>query len=547
MRSYVPNTVEERREMLKTLGLSEMDELFADIPADLKLNRELDLPAPMSEMELRQLITGYVLQNDEACLLFRGAGAYHHYIPALIPQLISRSEFYTAYTPYQAEMSQGMLQGIFEWQTVICNLTGMDAANASVYDGATAAAESLLMLRDSKRKNKILYSAGLHPDVIGTVKTYGHCHGLELVEIGLNENGITDIDCLKANLEGSAGFIAAQPNYFGCIENMDEISALVHGAKALLVSYVNPISLGAVKRPADYGADIAVGDAQPLGIPMCFGGPYAGFMAAGGKLIRNLPGRIVGETVDADGNRVFVLTLQAREQHIRREKASSNICSNQMLCAIMATMYACTMGPCGMKEVAEANIAKAHYLAQKLTELPGFKLRFNTPFFNEFVIDSEIPADEISTALKDAGIVSGLVLADGGMLWCATEMTTKEDIDYLIEMLNIMFFEQDGENENRRRYRSMRQSYKLIFERSREGRRAYDLPALDVPAANCAIPENMRAESKLDLPELGEVDLVRHYTNLSRRNFGVDNGFYPLGSCTMKYNPKNQRRSRPTV
>ena len=344
-------------------------------------------------------------------------------------------------------MSQGMLQGIFEWQTVICNLTGMDAANASVYDGATAAAESLLMLRDSKRKNKILYSAGLHPDVIGTVKTYGHCHGLELVEIGLNENGITDIDCLKANLEGSAGFIAAQPNYFGCIENMDEISALVHGAKALLVSYVNPISLGAVKRPADYGADIAVGDAQPLGIPMCFGGPYAGFMAAGGKLIRNLPGRIVGETVDADGNRVFVLTLQAREQHIRREKASSNICSNQMLCAIMAAMYACTMGPCGMKEVAEANIAKAHYLAQKLTELPGFKLRFNTPFFNEFVIDSEIPADEISTALKDAGIVSGLVLADGGMLWCATEMTTKEDIDYLIEMLNIMFFEQDGENE----------------------------------------------------------------------------------------------------
>lgn len=447
MRSYVPNTVEERREMLKTLGLSEMDELFADIPADLKLNRELDLPAPMSEMELRQLITGYVLQNDEACLLFRGAGAYHHYIPALIPQLISRSEFYTAYTPYQAEMSQGMLQGIFEWQTVICNLTGMDAANASVYDGATAAAESLLMLRDSKRRNKILYSAGLHPDVIGTVKTYGHCHGLELVEIGLNENGITDIDCLKANLEGSAGFIAAQPNYFGCIENMDEISALVHGAKALLVSYVNPISLGAVKRPADYGADIAVGDAQPLGIPMCFGGPYAGFMAAGGKLIRNLPGRIVGESVDADGNRVFVLTLQAREQHIRREKASSNICSNQMLCAIMAAMYACTMGPCGMKEVAEANIAKAHYLAQKLTELPGFKLRFNTPFFNEFVIDSEIPADEISTALKDAGIVSGLVLADGGMLWCATEMTTKEDIDYLIEMLNIMFFEQDGENE----------------------------------------------------------------------------------------------------
>lgn len=447
MGSYVPSTGTQREEMRKAVGVSSMRELFRDVPEQMLLTEPLHIPAGMSELEVSRTMTAMAAENRVYGTVLRGAGAYDHYIPSIVKYIPAKEEFLTAYTPYQAEMSQGMLQGIFEWQTVICNLTGMDAANASVYDGATAAAESLLMLRDSKRKSKILYSAGLHPDVIGTVKTYGHCHGLELVEIGLNENGITDIDCLKANLEGSAGFIAAQPNYFGCIENMDEISALVHGAKALLVSYVNPISLGAVKRPADYGADIAVGDAQPLGIPMCFGGPYAGFMAAGGKLIRNLPGRIVGETVDADGNRVFVLTLQAREQHIRREKASSNICSNQMLCAIMATMYACTMGPCGMKEVAEANIAKAHYLAQKLTELPGFKLRFNTPFFNEFVIDSEIPADEISTALKDAGIVSGLVLADGGMLWCATEMTTKEDIDYLIEMLNIMFFEQDGENE----------------------------------------------------------------------------------------------------
>lgn len=447
MGSYVPSTQAQREQMLRAVGLENVMDLYRDVPEQMLLRKPLNIPDGMSELEASRAVSAMAAENRTYATILRGAGAYDHYIPSIVKYIPAKEEFLTAYTPYQAEMSQGMLQGIFEWQTVICNLTGMDAANASVYDGATAAAESLLMLRDSKRKNKILYSAGLHPDVIGTVKTYGHCHGLELVEIGLNENGITDIDCLKANLEGSAGFIAAQPNYFGCIENMDEISTLVHGAKALLVSYVNPISLGAVKRPADYGADIAVGDAQPLGIPMCFGGPYAGFMAAGGKLIRNLPGRIVGETVDADGNRVFVLTLQAREQHIRREKASSNICSNQMLCAIMATMYACTMGPCGMKEVAEANIAKAHYLAQKLTELPGFKLRFNTPFFNEFVIDSEIPADEISTALKDAGIVSGLVLADGGMLWCATEMTTKEDIDYLIEMLNIMFFEQDGENE----------------------------------------------------------------------------------------------------
>lgn len=435
MRSYVPNTPAEREEMLKAIGLESMDQLFADIPADLKLNRPLDLPAPMSEMELRDLMLGYVLQNDEGGLLFRGAGAYRHYIPSLIPQLISRSEFYTAYTPYQAEMSQGMLQSIFEWQTIICNLTGLEASNASVYDGATAAAESLLMLRDAKRKKKILYSAGLNPDVIATIKTYAHCIGVELAEIGLNADGVTDMDALKANLPDSAGYIAAQPNYYGCIENMDAIAETVHEAKSLLVSYVNPLSLGAIKRPGDYGADIAIGDAQPMGLPLNFGGPYVGFMAASGKLIRNLPGRIAGETVDAEGNRVYVLTLQAREQHIRREKAASNICSNQMLCAIMASMYACTMGPAGMKEVAEQNIAKSHYLANEMCKLTGIKLRYNTPFFNEFVVDTEKPAEEINEALKSFGIVGGLVLEDGGMLWCATEMNSKGDIDFLIDML----------------------------------------------------------------------------------------------------------------
>lgn len=435
MKSYVPNTMEERREMLEAIGLKSMDELFSDIPADLRLDRELDLPAPMSEIELRDLMIGYILQNDEGGLLFRGAGAYRHYIPSVVPQLAARSEFYTAYTPYQAEMSQGMLQSIFEWQTVICNLTGMEASNASVYDGATAASEAILMMRDSKRKNKVLYSAGLHPHVIQTIKTYAHCYGIELVEVPLDKNGITDMDALKANLAESAGFIAAQPNYFGCIENMDAIAETVHEAKALLVSYVNPISLGAVKRPGDYGADIAIGDAQPMGLPLNFGGPYVGFMATSGKLIRNLPGRIAGETTDADGNRAFVLTLQAREQHIRRDKASSNICSNQMLCAIMSTIYACTMGPEGMREVAEQNIAKAHYLASELCKIKGIKLRYETPFFNEFVIDTEIPAEQINEALKDMGIVGGLILEDGGMLWCATELNAKEDIDFLIDML----------------------------------------------------------------------------------------------------------------
>ena len=435
MKSYVPNTMEERREMLKAIGLDSMDALFSDIPKGLRLDRELKLPAPMSEMELRELMMGYVLQNDEGGLLFRGAGAYRHYIPSVVPQLAARSEFYTAYTPYQAEMSQGMLQSIFEWQTVICNLTGMEASNASVYDGATAASEAILMIRDSKRKNKVLYSAGLNPDVVATIKTYAHCYGIELVEIPLNKDGITDMDALKAELPDSAGFIAAQPNYLGCIENMDEIAETVHEQKALLVSYVNPISLGAIKRPGDYGADIAIGDAQPMGLPLNFGGPYVGFMATGGKLVRNLPGRIAGETADAEGGRAFVLTLQAREQHIRRDKASSNICSNQMLCAIMSTIYACTMGPEGMREVAEQNIAKAHYLASELTKIKGMKLRYDTPFFNEFVIDTELPAEQINEALKEIGIVGGLVLEDGGMLWCATEMNSKEDIDFVCDML----------------------------------------------------------------------------------------------------------------
>lgn len=435
MRSYVPNTVAERKEMLKTIGLNSMDELFGDIPEELKLARPLDLPAPLSEMELRDLIIGYALQDDSNGLLFRGAGVYNHYIPALIPQLLSRSEFYTAYTPYQAEMSQGMLQSIFEWQTVICNLTGMEASNASVYDGATAAAESLIMLANIKRKQKVLYSAALNPGVIRTMKTYAHCRNIELVEIPVNKDGITDMDALCAALPESAGYIAAQPNYFGCIENMDAISEIVHANKALLVSYCNPISLGVIKRPGDYGADIAIGDTQPMGIPMNFGGPYAGFMATTNKNIRNLPGRIVGETVDGEGNRVYVLTLQAREQHIRRDKASSNICSNEMLEAIASTIYACTMGPDGIKEVGEQNIAKAHYLANELCKLPGIRMRYNSPFFNEFVIDTDTDAQKLNDELKECGIIGGLVLEDGGMLWCATEMVSKEDMDFVVDRL----------------------------------------------------------------------------------------------------------------
>ncbi len=445
MKSYVPNTEKERREMLAEIGMNSMDDLFADIPADLKLDRPLDLPEPLSEMELRDLIHAYAVMNEEGGPLFRGAGAYRHYIPSVIPQLAMRSEFYTAYTPYQAEMSQGMLQSLFEYQTVICTLTGLDAANASVYDGATAAAEAMLMLRDNKRKKKILYSAGLNPDVIRVMKTYAHCAELELVEIPLTDKGVTDIEAIAANMEGAAGVIAASPNYFGCIEPMAKIAEAAHEGKGLLVAYVNPITLGVLARPGDYGADIAIGDGQPLGLPLAFGGPYVGFMAATKKLMRNLPGRIAGETRDAEGNRVFVLTLQAREQHIRREMASSNICSNQMLCAIMAEMYCCVMGPNGMKEVAEQNIAKAHLLAKKLCEIEGVKLRYpETPFFNEFVIDVE-NAKAVNEALADYSITGGLELPDGGMLWCATEMNAADEFDFACDIIRDVIENAGGE------------------------------------------------------------------------------------------------------
>lgn len=441
MRSYVPNTEGERKEMLSSMGLSSMDELFRDIPDELKLSRPLNLPEGKSETEIRRIFRAYAERTNGSMPLFRGAGAYRHYIPSLIPQLLMRSEFYTAYTPYQAEMSQGMLQAIFEYQTLMCRLTGMDVSNASVYDGATAAAEAMLMLRDAKRKQKILISDGLNPDIIAVIHTYARFARLECVSIPLNSDGTTDMDALSANSDGAAGYIVANPNFFGCLENMDEISAAVHGFGGLLVSYVNPISLSLVKRPGDYSADIAVGDAQPLGLPLSFGGPYCGFMCSTQKLIRNLPGRIAGQTSDAEGNRVFVLTLQAREQHIRREKASSNICSNQMLCAITASMYLSVMEPEGMYEVAMQNLQKAHYLRDGIKSINGARIRYeNTPFFNEFVVEFDKDSAVINALLKKKGIVGGARLAnykdgDNGILMCVTEMNTREEIDALITAL----------------------------------------------------------------------------------------------------------------
>lgn len=441
MKSYVPNTENERLEMLQSIGLSSMDDLYVDVPEDLKLHRPLNLPEGMSEEEVRRVFKKLAALNNDSMPIFRGAGVYHHYIPAAVPQLAMRNELYTAYTPYQCEMSQGMLQAIFEYQTLMCELTGLDASNASVYDGATAAGESLLALRDSKRKKKILFSAGLHPDVKAVMGTYARFAGLELVEVPLNADGVTDVDKIAELSAGAAGMICPQINFYGCIEDMQAVSDAVHAFGGLFVAYVNPLALGALIRPVDYDADFAIGEGQPLGQPMAFGGPYFGFMTAKQKYIRNLPGRIVGQTADSDGNRAFVLTLQAREQHIRREKAASNICSNECLCVIMASIYLAQMGPQGMKEVAYQNLQKAHYLAEGMKNIKGIKLRYpNTPFFNEFAIDTDKCACEINDALKAKGIVGGLKLShfdkdDKGMLWCATECNTREEIDAVLSAL----------------------------------------------------------------------------------------------------------------
>ncbi|OQB25568.1 MAG: putative glycine dehydrogenase (decarboxylating) subunit 1 [Firmicutes bacterium ADurb.Bin182] len=443
MRSYVPNTEPERQAMLKEIGLSETEELFSDIPRNLRLSRPLDLDKGKSEIEVRRIFKAFAENCESSMPVFRGAGAYRHYIPSVVPKLSMHSAFYTAYTPYQPEMSQGMLQAIFEYQTLICQLTGMDASNASVYDGATAAAESMLMARDIKRRRKILYSAGLHPDVQETLKTYARFAGMQAVSVPLFKDGLTDREALVKELKDSAGFILPVPNFYGLIENQAEIADLVHEQDGLLISYLNPISLGLLKRPGDSGADIAIGEGQPLGMPLSYGGPYLGFMACKAKFTRNLPGRISGETTDADGNRAYVLTLQAREQHIRRDKAASNICSNQMLCAITASIYLAVMGPGGLREAAVQSTQKAHYLAEKISSVKGMRLRYpNTPFFNEFVVDSDRDAKKIDKLVKDRGLIGGLPLSyankgDNGILYCVTEMNSKSEMDTLISALEV--------------------------------------------------------------------------------------------------------------
>lgn len=434
MGSYVPSTLQERQEMLESIGLSSIDQLFSHIPDELKLKGELNLPSGISELEVSSAMKKIAAKNVVFGSIFRGASAYDHYIPSIVKSVTGKEEFLTAYTPYQAEISQGVLQSIFEYQTMICELTGMDVSNASVYDGATAAAEAVNMCCERSRK-VVFCSAAAHPDTIAVVKTYCWAAGHELVLLPVKD-GKTDLDAMASQLDKktSACLYLQSPNFFGQLEEMEKAAEMIHSVGAKLIAGCNPIALGLLKTPAEQGADIAVGEGQPLGMPLSFGGPYLGFMAATQAMMRKLPGRIVGETVDVDGKRAFVLTLQAREQHIRREKASSNICSNQALCALTASVYLATVGPDGLKQAASLCYQKAHYLAQQLCSIPGVSLRYSGTFFHEFVTDQK-DSDKLLSALEQQGILGGYPLADGGILWCATEKNTKEEMDRVVEII----------------------------------------------------------------------------------------------------------------
>ena len=435
MGSYVPNTKEDQQEMLKFLGKTSVDELFSSIPRDA-LIKELNIPPGMAEAELARKFSALANENRVFPVIFRGAGAYRHYIPAAVKRISGNETFITAYTPYQAEISQGILQSIFEYQTMICELTGMDVSNASAYDGASAAAEAVNMCRLDSRQG-IFVSEAAHPQVIETIRTYCRGYDAPVTLVPVGSDGRTDLKALEKMLgddKNACCLYLQNPNFFGLIEDAPAAAEIVHNAGALLVEGVNPISLGILESPGACGADIAVGEGQGLGISLAFGGPYLGFMACKSNLMRKLPGRIVGETADSRGERAFVLTLQAREQHIRREKASSNLCSNEAHCALTAAIYLSVMGQEGFIEASQQCHSKAVYAASKINGVPGFSLVYKAEFFNEFV--SACPdSKKVLDLLEQHNILGGYPLAKDRLLWCVTENNTKEEIDTLVRIL----------------------------------------------------------------------------------------------------------------
>ena len=429
---YFPQTEEDIRVMLKRIGVSSLDDLYSDVPAEFIFKGEYDLPSAMSEQQVRDYFEALASKNTKL-KVFVGQGAYDHYTPAVIPYITSRSEFLTAYTPYQCEISQGTLRYIFEWQSMICALTGLDCANASMYDGPTAAAEAMRMCVASTRKrNSVVVAGSLLPNVLDTLKTYAKYAGINVV---VSENVSETVSGGDLDL---AGVIVPGINRYGVIEGHSGLADLVHSAGALLVEYCDPSALAVLKSPAEWGADIAVGDGQSLGVPLCYGGPYVGFMACRADLMRKLPGRIVGQTEDASGKRCYVLTLQAREQHIRREKATSNICSNESLMALWCTVYLSLMGPEGLRRVNELSYDGAHRLYEGLLKTGKFERVFDGDFLKEFVLRPLCPVDKLQKALLDAEYFAALQTEEGYVTFCVTEKHSAEEIDKIVEIVKAL-------------------------------------------------------------------------------------------------------------
>ena len=435
---YFPHTEDDLRAMLQKVGVTSMDDLYAEVPASIRFQGDYQLPSEMSELEVRQLFEKLGTQN-QTLTCFAGAGVYDHYTPAVIPQLLQRSEFLTSYTPYQAEISQGTLHYIFEYQSMMTELTGMDISNASMYDGTTAAAEAVMMaVASGKKQDKVLVSETLDPKTLEVIRTYAHFHGIQL-EMIVAENGVTSKADMEAKLAegGVAGVLVQQPNYYGIVEDYSGFADSCHQQKALFMMDSVIADLAVLKTPGEWGADIAVGDGQSLGIPMQWGGPYVGYLCCTEKLIRKMPGRIVGKTVDSRGQRAFVLTLQAREQHIRRQKATSNICSNQSLMALFVTMYCSLMGKQGLKEAAELSYAGAHYLCDELLKTGHFQLVYQQPFFNEFVVRYDGDVDSLQRRWLQHGFFGGVKIADDQIMLAVTEKRTKEEIRQLVETISM--------------------------------------------------------------------------------------------------------------
>ena len=433
---FFPHTEEDLKEMLAKAGVSSLDGLYAEVPESIRFKGEYDLPEAKSELEIRQFF-GKLGKKNKQLVCFAGAGTYDHYTPSVIPSIVERSEFLTSYTPYQAEISQGTLHYIFEYQSMMAEMTGMDISNASMYDGSTATAEAALMcVAAGKKANKVLVAETLDPKTIEVINTYAHFHGID-IEMVKATDGVTDRDDFMTKIAqgGVAGMIVQQPNYYGNVEDYEGFADAAHANKALLVMNSIISDLAVLKTPGEWGADIAVGDGQSLGIPMTFGGPSLGYMCCTEKLLRKLPGRIVGMTKDNRGQRAFVLTLQAREQPIRRQKATSNICSNESLMALFVTIYMSLMGKEGVKEAARLSYAGAHYMADKLLATGKFTMAFDKPFFNEFCVRYNGNVDALQKKFIDNGFFGGIKVAEDTIMFAVTEKRTKEEIDTLVSLI----------------------------------------------------------------------------------------------------------------